>query len=140
MGDLIAFITIGAFALSLPSAIIFEGATLPAAVAAAPGSFTMHLARFMGAGALFHLYQVSSMLLLSWFSPVTHSVVNSLKRPTLVIMSIVFFHTPIGFRNGLGILCALLGAHYYGKVTLMNGKGVTSKDVNGKHNPQDGAN
>jgi len=115
--NLIALLTIGSFAVSLPAAILWEGVSFPAAVVAAQGPLDQHLWRFLGAGSLFHLYQMCSMMVLSRFPPVTHSVVNCMKRPMLVVASVVFFNTSIRWQNGLGIIFALLGVNMYSRIS-----------------------
>merc|ERR1712150_353663 len=67
-------------------------------------------------GVLFHVYQIVSVLILGRASSVTHSVVNTLKRPMLILVSALFFRTEVAPKNAFGIVCALSGAYIYGAV------------------------
>ena len=36
-------------------------------------------------------------------------------RPVLIIASMLFFGTAVSARNGVGVVCALLGSYLYGR-------------------------
>lgn len=104
--NLISLLTLGSFVMGLPFAMWREGPTPPFGDA-------VLLVRGVSAGVLFHLYQIASVLILYRASPVTHSVVNIIKRPVLILVSIACFGTPVGWRNGFGLACALMGCYAY---------------------------
>ncbi|CAK0795442.1 unnamed protein product [Prorocentrum cordatum] len=104
--NLISLLTLGSLFVGLPFAIWREGMNPPFGDAVV-------LVRGVSAGVLFHLYQIASVLMLYRASPVTHSVINIVKRPVLIVVSIAWFGTPVGWSNGLGLGCALLGCYAY---------------------------
>jgi len=113
----LSVLTIGAFCIGLPFAMWREWAILCGAVADFSSTELAALgSQALAAGVLFHFYQISSIVILSKASAVTHSVVNTMKRPVLILISAVFFHTEIRPWNGFGVLCAVLGAYLYGRV------------------------
>lgn len=115
--NFISLLTIGSFALGLPIALAREWPALCASVRMLPAPELMpFFLRAAVAGVLFHVYQIASILILSRASPVTHSVVNTMKRPVLILVAVLFFQTPVGIQNAFGVLCALSGAYLYGRV------------------------
>eukprot|EP00930_Biecheleria_cincta_P016697 TRINITY_DN13476_c0_g2_i1.p1 TRINITY_DN13476_c0_g2~~TRINITY_DN13476_c0_g2_i1.p1 ORF type:complete len:422 (+),score=59.25 TRINITY_DN13476_c0_g2_i1:130-1395(+) len=62
-------------------------------------------------GPLVWVFNVSSILILSRTSPVTHSMIRTLRRPVLVLASVIAFGgANMSPLNAFGILLALIGA------------------------------
>lgn len=99
-----ALLQCGAFLISLPFALWFEGDHLQG-LASLPQASMIPLI-----GALFWVSNMASVTFLSQFSPVTHSVIRSLRRPVLILSSVMAFDTPVSPLNCVGVLSALLGA------------------------------
>ncbi|KAA8494823.1 Triose phosphate/phosphate translocator TPT, chloroplastic [Porphyridium purpureum] len=65
------------------------------------------------AGICFHLYYEAAFKVLKYLHPLSHSIINTLKRVFVIGASIVVFHTSMNPLNGLGCVVALLGAGLY---------------------------
>ena len=46
-------------------------------------------------------------------SPVTHSVVNTLKRAVLIWVSVIIFKNPITLFSGIGTIIVFMGVLFY---------------------------
>ncbi|KAL0757755.1 hypothetical protein Bca101_095423 [Brassica carinata] len=57
----------------------------------------------------YHLYNQVSYMSLDQITPLTFSVGNTMKRISVIVASIIIFHTPIRPVNGLGAAIAILG-------------------------------
>mmetsp|Transcript_61035 Transcript_61035/g.176763 ORF Transcript_61035/g.176763 Transcript_61035/m.176763 type:complete len:397 (+) Transcript_61035:65-1255(+) len=64
-------------------------------------------------GVLYHLQSVVAYVVMSYLSPVTVSVVNTLKRALLIWISILVFHNKVTPFAGLGTVVCLSGALWY---------------------------
>ena len=64
-------------------------------------------------GPLVWTFNVASIVVLVHTSTVVHSMIRSMRRPLLVLASIITFGTHITRLNALGILFTLLGAFWY---------------------------
>mmetsp|Transcript_12041 Transcript_12041/g.24964 ORF Transcript_12041/g.24964 Transcript_12041/m.24964 type:complete len:258 (-) Transcript_12041:67-840(-) len=64
-------------------------------------------------GVLYHLQSVVAYVVMSYLSPVTVSVVNTLKRALLIWISVLVFGNPVTPLAQLGTLVCLLGALWY---------------------------
>ena len=53
---------------------------------------------------------------LDQISPLTFSVGNTMKRISVIVSSIIIFHTPIQPINALGAAIAILGTFLYSQV------------------------
>ncbi|PKA63713.1 Glucose-6-phosphate/phosphate translocator 2, chloroplastic [Apostasia shenzhenica] len=61
----------------------------------------------------YHLYNQVSYMSLDEISPLTFSVGNTMKRISVIVSSIIIFHTPIQPINALGAAIAILGTFLY---------------------------
>ncbi|KAL6992739.1 glycerol-3-phosphate O-acyltransferase 2 [Sarracenia purpurea var. burkii] len=61
----------------------------------------------------YHLYNQVSYMSLDQISPLTFSVGNTMKRISVIVSSIIIFHTPIQPINALGAAIAILGTFLY---------------------------
>ena len=64
-------------------------------------------------GPLVWTFNVASIVVLVHTSTVVHSMIRSMRRPLLVLASIITFGTHITRLNALGIMFTLLGAFWY---------------------------
>ncbi|XP_061345574.1 glucose-6-phosphate/phosphate translocator 2, chloroplastic-like [Gastrolobium bilobum] len=64
----------------------------------------------------YHLYNQVSYMSLDQISPLTFSVGNTMKRISVIVSSILIFHTPIQPVNALGAAIAILGTFLYSQV------------------------
>ncbi|MED6132352.1 glycerol-3-phosphate O-acyltransferase 2 [Stylosanthes scabra] len=61
----------------------------------------------------YHLYNQVSYMSLDQISPLTFSIGNTMKRISVIVSSILIFHTPIHPSNALGAAIAILGTFFY---------------------------
>ncbi|KAI3680556.1 hypothetical protein L6452_35329 [Arctium lappa] len=61
----------------------------------------------------YHLYNQVSYMSLDQISPLTFSVGNTMKRISVIVSSIIIFHTPVQPVNALGAAIAILGTFVY---------------------------
>lgn len=61
----------------------------------------------------YHLYNQVSYMSLDQISPLTFSIGNTMKRISVIVSSIIIFHTPIQPNNALGAAIAILGTFLY---------------------------
>jgi len=64
-------------------------------------------------GFYFFMYQLSSFWVLSQVPPITHSVLNTLKRCVVIAVSMMVFKNPVTVQNIAGTSLALLGVLLY---------------------------
>ncbi|WJX27123.1 glycerol-3-phosphate O-acyltransferase 2 [Trifolium repens] len=64
----------------------------------------------------YHLYNQVSYMSLDQISPLTFSIGNTLKRISVIVASIIIFHTPLQPINALGAAIAILGTFIYSQV------------------------
>ncbi|KAK6230328.1 hypothetical protein QUC31_001846 [Theobroma cacao] len=64
----------------------------------------------------YHLYNQVSYMSLDEISPLTFSVGNTMKRISVIVSSIIIFHTPVQPINALGAAIAILGTFLYSQV------------------------
>jgi len=114
----LAVLTFVATAVLFPLALLLPGGLLsvPAAWQAAlakgvPASKLMYM--LVASGFHFFMYQLSSFWVLSQVPPITHSVLNTLKRVVIIIVSIVVFRTPVTTQSAVGTATAIGGVLLY---------------------------
>jgi hypothetical protein len=56
---------------------------------------------------------------LDQISPLTFSIGNTMKRISVIVSSIIIFHTPVRAVNALGAAIAILGTFLYSQVTWL---------------------
>ncbi|WCJ37203.1 Glucose-6-phosphate/phosphate translocator 2 chloroplastic [Euphorbia peplus] len=61
----------------------------------------------------YHLYNQVSYMSLDEISPLTFSIGNTMKRISVIVSSIIIFHTPVRAVNALGAAIAILGTFLY---------------------------
>ncbi|XP_073006464.1 glucose-6-phosphate/phosphate translocator 2, chloroplastic-like [Typha latifolia] len=61
----------------------------------------------------YHLYNQVSYMSLDEISPLTFSIGNTMKRITVIVASIIIFHTPVQPINALGAAIAIFGTFLY---------------------------
>lgn len=61
----------------------------------------------------YHFYNQVSYMSLDQISPLTFSVGNTMKRISVIVSSIIIFHTPVQPVNALGAAIAILGTFLY---------------------------
>ncbi|XP_065584698.1 solute carrier family 35 member E2B-like isoform X2 [Artemia franciscana] len=66
-------------------------------------------------GFFFQSQSVIEYALLEYISPVTHSVINTLKRALLIWLSVLFFGNEVTFLSGIGTSIVVLGVFGYNK-------------------------
>ena len=73
--------------------------------------------RWVAAQSVFyHLYNQVSYMSLDQISPLTFSIGNTMKRISVIVSSILIFHTPVQPINALGAAIAILGTFLYSQV------------------------
>ncbi|KAM7279757.1 hypothetical protein ACFE04_006891 [Oxalis oulophora] len=124
--NLFSVITIFAFLLLAPTAILTDGIKLsPSYLQSAANQgldVRQLLSRLILSGFCFHTYQQVSYGILQKVSPVTHSVGNCLKRVVVIVSSVIFFQTPVSPINSLGTALALAGVFLYSRAKRMTRK------------------
>ncbi len=113
--NLFAILTIMSFIISIPLALIFEGHKFHSIWIQKTLSSKIILKKTFETGMYFYLYNEAAMIVLNNINPVSHAVINTLKRVVLLITCIFFFNTPLT-RNGIiGSLIAISGSYMYSK-------------------------
>ncbi|KAL1320233.1 hypothetical protein AAHE18_14G041600 [Arachis hypogaea] len=67
----------------------------------------------------YHLYNQVSYMSLDQISPLTFSIGNTMKRISVIVSSIIIFHTPVQPINALGAAIAILGTFLYSQFPLL---------------------
>ncbi|KAG4945892.1 hypothetical protein JHK87_041899 [Glycine soja] len=67
----------------------------------------------------YHLYNQVSYMSLDQISPLTFSIGNTMKRISVIVSSILIFHTPVQPINALGAAIAILGTFLYSQLPLL---------------------
>lgn len=105
----------GAFALSLTVALTIEGGAVLHVLE------TPIAARALAIGPLVWVFNVASVLVLTWTSPVAHAMIRALRRPVLVMASILAFGTAMRPLNVGGVAAALVGAWLFNNCSPSSG-------------------
>ncbi|CAE7838870.1 PPT3 [Symbiodinium sp. CCMP2592] len=106
--NFMAHLQLSACLVSLPAALLYN---VHAVGELAEDSMAWPLAATIG--PLVWIFNVASIIILVHTSTVVHSMVRSMRRPLLVLASIITFGTRITPLNAFGILITLLGALWY---------------------------
>lgn len=73
--------------------------------------------RWVAAQSVFyHLYNQVSYMSLNEISPLTFSIGNTMKRVTVIVSSIIIFHTQVRPVNAVGAAIAIFGTFLYSQV------------------------
>lgn len=70
----------------------------------------------MAQSVFYHLYNQVSYMSLNEISPLTFSIGNTMKRVTVIVSSIIIFHTQVGPINVVGAAIAIIGTFLYSQV------------------------
>merc|ERR1712151_419690 len=108
----------GATAVLFPIAL-----ALPGGLLSVPGAWAASIKSGVSAGTLsylmimsgfhFFMYQLSSFWVLSCVQPITHSVLNTLKRVVIVLTSVIIFQNPVTTQSAIGTATAIGGVLLY---------------------------
>jgi len=114
----LAVLTAVAACVVFPIALLMPGGLLsfPSAWqrALATGMPAAKLMKMMATSSFyFFMYQLSSFWVLSQVPPITHSVLNTLKRVVIIVVSIMVFRTPTSMKNAVGTMLAVSGVLLY---------------------------
>ncbi|URD88554.1 Glucose-6-phosphate phosphate translocator [Musa troglodytarum] len=119
-----------------PFAIAIEGPQMWAAGwQTAISQIGPHFIWWVAAQSVFyHLYNQVSYMSLDEISPLTFSIGNTMKRISVIVSSIIIFHTPVQPINALGAAIAILGTFLYSQLrweqlNRPSSKGGDSRDV-----------
>ncbi|CAL9041423.1 unnamed protein product [Musa banksii] len=106
----------------MPFAIAVEGPQMWAAGwNKAVSQIGPHFVWWMAAQSVFyHLYNQVSYMSLDEISPLTFSIGNTMKRISVIVASIIIFHTPVQPINALGAAIAIFGTFLYSQVNLLH--------------------
>ena len=66
-------------------------------------------------GMYFYLYNEAAMIVLNHINPVSHAIINTLKRVVLLLTCVLFFNTPITKNGIIGSSVAIFGSYLYAK-------------------------
>lgn len=115
-----------------PTAVVGSGAgsVASAAVAHHPvptvihaGFWSMGLVIFFALdGVAYHLQSVCVYTVMSFISPVTVSVANTLKRAILIFLSVLVFKNDVTFSSGFGTVVTFAGVLWYNDVRTKEAK------------------
>ena len=114
----LAALTFVATVVFLPVAFILPGGlrSFPSAWKAAVASGVPAgelVVRLLSSGFYFFMYQMSSFWVLSCVEPITHSVLNTLKRVVIIVVSVFVFRNPVTEQGVLGTATAVGGVLLY---------------------------
>ncbi|CAJ1971373.1 unnamed protein product [Sphenostylis stenocarpa] len=110
-----ACLSILSLAILTPFAIAVEGPQMWAAGwQTALSQIGPQFILWMAAQSIFyHLYNQVSYMSLDEISPLTFSIGNTMKRISVIVSSIIIFHTPVQPVNALGAAIAIFGTFLY---------------------------
>ncbi|KAL6196359.1 hypothetical protein ACLB2K_031974 [Fragaria x ananassa] len=114
-----ACLSIMSLVILTPFAIAVEGPKMWAAgFETAMAQIGPNLIWWMAAQSVFyHLYNQVSYMSLDEISPLTFSIGNTMKRISVIVSSIIIFHTPVQPVNALGAAIAIFGTFLYSQVS-----------------------
>mmetsp|Transcript_29916 Transcript_29916/g.57484 ORF Transcript_29916/g.57484 Transcript_29916/m.57484 type:complete len:145 (-) Transcript_29916:377-811(-) len=120
--NLLAILSMQSAVMMIPLALYIEGNVLaPAAVAGLGLEWLPTIQKIVLAGGIMTIYQQVSYNILSKVSPVTHSVMNCLKRIAVIVASVLVFRNPVSISSGLGTALAIFGVLLYSSVKRWEG-------------------
>jgi len=116
VGNDFAVLTALSFLLVMPIAIAVEGPIMVKewdAALAKGASQNQLLLYIVGSGVTFYLYNEVSFFSLDLVHPITHAVVNTIKRVILILFSVVAFGTAMTVQSSVGSAIAISGVFAY---------------------------
>lgn len=131
VGNDFAVLTAFSFLGVMPIALAVEGPVLHKEweAALAKGAFTQNelILYIVGSGLTFYLYNEVSFFSLDLVHPITHAVVNTIKRVILILFSVVAFGTAMTTQSAIGSTIAISGVFAYSIAKQMTGKKPAEK-------------
>lgn len=73
----------------------------------------VNLFLFIINGVSFHMQTLLAFTLMSYISPVTYSVCNTLKRALLIWFSVLIFQNQVGYMSAIGTFMVIFGVLFY---------------------------
>ncbi|KAK1128877.1 hypothetical protein K0M31_020015 [Melipona bicolor] len=70
---------------------------------------------FLLNGVFFHFQSITAYVLMNYISPVTHSVVNTAKRASLIWLSVLLFNNPVTGLSAMGTSLVIIGVLLYNR-------------------------
>ena len=118
--NLFGILTLMSFLMSIPMFFIFEGSKISNVWLAKTSSTPLILRKTFETGVYFYLYNEAAMVVLNKINPISHAIINTLKRIAILMVCVIFFNTPLT-RNGIiGSLIAICGSYLYAKAKRKN--------------------
>lgn len=111
--NLYGILTVCAFAMLLPFALIFEASKWPAFIANTELTTLEFFKLVFGAGLSFYLYNEVAFLALESLHPISHAVVNTIKRVVIIGVSVLVFQNPFPLQSQIGSGVAIMGVFLY---------------------------
>lgn len=84
---------------------------------------------FLFNGVFFHFQSITAYALMSYISPVTHSVANTAKRATLIWLSVIIFGNSVTFLSAVGTVTVILGVLLYNKARQYTDKAFENSEL-----------
>jgi solute carrier family 35 protein E1 len=127
---LFSLITLMAFCLLAPIAVLVEGVQLTPAAMATMGVDSQRVLFLSTIAALtFHAYQQTSYMVLSRVVPMTHSIGNCVKRVVVIVASVVVFQNPMSAQSMWSTAFALSGVFAYSQAKRITAEWEKAKAV-----------
>jgi solute carrier family 35 protein E1 len=103
------------FCLPVTAALEWHGAAAAwrAAVGSAGATAASLLALIVQSGLYFTAYSEVQFRALDSVSPVTHAVGNTMRRVVIMVVTILFFRTPVTWLGAVGSTIAIAGSYLY---------------------------
>tara|TARA_Y100000992_G_scaffold241658_1_gene172537 strand:- start:4057 stop:5211 length:1155 start_codon:yes stop_codon:yes gene_type:complete len=113
--NLFGILTIISFIISIPLAIIFESNKIEKILLIKNAPLMTIFKTSFETGMYFYLYNEAAMVVLNNINPVSHAIINTLKRIILLIVCVIFFNTPLTKNGIIGSSIAIFGSYLYAK-------------------------
>lgn len=113
--NLFGILTILSFIISIPLTIIFEGNQIQNVLLLNKKLLLQVLKISLETGMYFYLYNEAAMVVLNNIDPVSHAIINTIKRIILLIVCVLFFNTPLTKNGIIGSCIAIFGSYLYAK-------------------------
>ena len=111
--NLYGILTVSAFAMLLPFALILEGPKWASMMATTTLTTVEFFKLVFGAGLSFYLYNEVAFLALESLHPISHAVVNTVKRVVIIGVTVLFFRNPFPLQSQIGSGVAIFGVFLY---------------------------
>ncbi|XP_076478432.1 solute carrier family 35 member E2A isoform X2 [Bombus vancouverensis nearcticus] len=91
---------------------------------------------FLLNGVFFHFQSITAYVLMNYISPVTHSVVNTAKRASLIWLSVLLFNNPVTGLSAMGTSLVIIGVLLYNRAQEYDKLNKAKSRYNSKVNLQ----